>query len=154
MCQQLCAKIQKMEEARKAGGLKRVEGARKKKAYASTKRTYIKNFMTSVAAGENVDDQFVHPCAACEYKKMSPKNPTKGGHKAPFNADHMHEAGWGGNLKALTNLKMLNKRVNQSISFQKYDPDDTNKDQPIQAMASCQCPDGPAPSDESGCSQP
>jgi hypothetical protein len=151
MCQQLCAKIQKMENARKAGKLKSTPGARTKPAYASTKATYIKNFMAKVKAGKSVDRQFVHPCAACEYKKMSPKNPTEGGHSAPFNADHMQEAAWGANLKDLANFKMLSKRVNQSISFQRYDPKKKNKDQPIKAMASCECPDGPGGPDKSGC---
>lgn len=156
MCQQLCAKIQKMEDARKAGALKKVPGAREKPAYKSYKSTYIKNFMAKVNASppEDMKNEFVHPCAACEYEKIKPKNPTEGGHDAPFNADHMHEAGWGGKLSDLTNLKMMNKRVNQSISFQRYKPGSANKDQSIQAMATCQCPDGPPPSDESGCSQP
>ena len=62
-----------------AGKIQAVPGAREKPDYSSrTRRTYIENFMDKVRAGEDVDDQFVHPCAACEYNKM-PKgtNPTE-----------------------------------------------------------------------------
>jgi hypothetical protein len=149
MCQQLCAKVKKMEEARQAKAkegkpLRRVKGARTKPAYGTYKTKYIDEVNAKVAAGENIDDQFVHPCAACEYKRdHAGKNPTEGGDNAPFNADHMHEAGWGCNLKDLTNFKMLNKRVNGTVKFGKYKPQSTNKDQPIQCMGTCNCPNGP-----------
>lgn len=153
MCQQLCAKIQKMEDARKkkaaantgrAKYLQRVKGARKKAAYGTWKQKYIKKVNAKVANGENIDDQFVHPCAACEYKRdMNGKSPTAGGDNAKYNADHMHEAGWGCNLKDLNNFKMLDKRVNGTIKFGKYKPQSTNKDQPIQADSTCNCPNGP-----------
>jgi hypothetical protein len=150
MCQQLCAKIQKMEDARQAKAkqgkiLRKVPGARLKPAYASNKTQYIKDFMDSVNAGKNVDDQFVHPCAACEYNRdMKGKNPTSEVNGAsPFNADHMHEANWGCKLDDMANFKMLNERVNNTVKFGTYKPGSTNKDQPIQADSTCQCPNGP-----------
>ena len=123
----------------------KVPGARKKPAYASNKTTYIKNFMASVDAGQNVDSEFVHPCAACEYNRdMKGKNPTSEVNgTSPFNADHMHEANWGCKLNDLANFKMLNERVNNTVKFGKYKPGSTNKDQPIQADGTCQCPNGP-----------
>lgn len=144
MCQQLCAKIKKMDEARKAGRIEATPGARLEPEYASTKRTFIKNFMDRVNSGKGVRRQFIHPCAADKYEKIKPKNPTTGGHDAPFNADHMHEAAWGGDLDSLGNLKMLDKRVNQSISFEAYDPEEKNKGKPIKAKSSCNCPHGPS----------
>jgi hypothetical protein len=157
MCQQLCAAIAIMEEKRnlppEKGGLKPVPRARETADYGTYKGHYIKSFMDKVAKEENVDNEFVHPCAACEYKQM-PKgtNPTEGGKEAPFNAGHTHEAAWGGDLKDLSQFKMMNRRVNGTIKFQRYKPEGEHKDQPIQAKDSCNCPDGPEPNDESGCS--
>jgi len=144
MCQQLCAKIKKMDDARKAGKLKATPGAREEPNYAKFKSQFISNFMERVKNKQGVRRQFIHPCAADKYEnEVHPGNPTEGGHDAPFNADHMHESAWGADLTALSNFKMLDKRVNQSISFQSYDPDGKNKGQPIKAMDSCNCPDGP-----------
>jgi hypothetical protein len=167
MCQQLCAAIAIMEEKRnlppEEGGLKKVPGARNLNDYATYKEHYKKAFMKKVDEGKDVDDEFIHPCAACEYNKL-PKgtNPTtKVGNPpaAPFNAGHTHEAAWGGNLKDLSQFKMMDSRVNMTIKFphegaRKYDPEGKNKGQPIQAKDSCNCPDGPAPHDEGGCSRP
>ena len=156
MCQQLCAAIKIMEDKRQKKELKATPRARETAAYSTYKRHYIKGFMKKVNAGENVDNEFIHPCAACEYKKL-PKgtNPTKKvgtPPTAPFNAGHTHEAAWGGVLSDLTQFKMMNGRVNMTIKFQTYDPDKKNKGKPIQAKDSCNCPDGPEPNDESGCS--
>ncbi len=145
MCQQLCAKIKKMEKARKDGKTQATPGARTTPEYGRGKRRYIKSFMDSVKAGRGVRRKFIHKCAADKYmNEVHPNNPTKGGENAPFNADHMHEAAWGGSLKSMSNFKMVDKRVNQSISFQAYDPDGKNKDKPIKAHATCNCPHGPA----------
>jgi hypothetical protein len=156
MCQQYCAKVQKMEDARQAGKLKKTPNIRKDKAklkeYTSTKTTYIDNFMAKVERGESVSDEFVHPCAACEYEKMEPANPVTGGKAAPFNADHMHESAWGCVLTDITNLKMLAGPVNNDISFQAYKPEGKHKGQPIVPHSACECPDGPEPHDDSGCS--
>ena len=144
MCQQLCAKIAKMDQARKKGEISPTPGARTTPDYQSGKRRYINSFMDAVNAGRGVRRKFIHKCAADKYmEKVYPKNPTEGGDNAPFNADHMHEAAWKGSLTSMSNLKMMDKRVNQSISFQAYDPEGKNKDQPIKAHASCNCPHGP-----------
>jgi hypothetical protein len=144
MCKQLCAKIRKMDEARKKGAIKATPGARTLPAYKSTKAKYIKNFNARVAARKGVRRQFLHKCAADKYmNEIYPGDPTAGGTDAPFNADHMHEAAQGGSLTDLSNLKMLDSRVNHTISFERYQPEGKNKDQPIKAMASCNCPNGP-----------
>jgi hypothetical protein len=144
MCQQLCAKIKKMDQARKKGKIKLTPGARTTNDYSNGKSNYIKSFMKRVGEGRSVRRQFIHKCAANKYEKMSPKNPTEGGKNAPFNADHMHEAALGGDLLSMSNFKMLDGRVNQTISFQKYDPDGKHKGKPIKAHPSCNCPHGPA----------
>lgn len=139
MCQQLCAKAKKMDEARKAGKLVPSPGARTEPNYAKFKKLYIKNFMERVKNRKGVRRQFIHPCAADKYEQeVYPNNPTEGGHNAPFNADHMHESAWGANLDDLTNFKMMDKRVNQTVSFQKYEPG-----RPIKCQDSCNCPHGP-----------
>lgn len=144
MCQQLCAKIKKMDQARKKGMMKPTPGARKTADYGTGKSRYIKSFMERVKAGKGVRRQFIHKCAADKYiNETHPKNPTEGGHNAPFNADHMHEAALGGNLLSMSNFKMMDKRVNQSISFQSYDPEGKHKGKPIKAHSSCNCPHGP-----------
>jgi hypothetical protein len=156
MCQQHCAAVQIMEGKRQENKLVPTPGSRTTSDYTKYKRRYIKSFMNKVKGvpppPQDVKDEFIHPCAACEYEKIKPANPTTGGAEAPFNAGHTHEAAWGGNLADMAGFKMMNKRVNQSISFQTYDPKEVNKDQPIQAMTTCNCPDGPAPADPSGCS--
>jgi hypothetical protein len=53
----------------------------------------------------------------------------------------MHEAALGGSLTSMQNMKMVDKRVNQSISFEAYD---TETKPPIAADPSCNCPQGPA----------
>lgn len=144
MCQQLCAKIKKMDQARKDGKIQAKPGARTTPDYGSGKRKYIKSFTDAVAAGRGVRRKFIHKCAADKYMNdVHPNNPTEGGDNAPFNADHMHEAAWGGSLTSMSNFKMVDKRVNQSISFQAYDPEGKNKGKPIVAHASCNCPHGP-----------
>jgi uncharacterized Zn-binding protein involved in type VI secretion len=144
MCQQLCAKIKKMDNARKKGKIVPSPGARLTPEYSSTKAKFIRNFMEKVKEGKGVRRQFIHKCAADKYmEKIHPENPTKGGHDAPFNADHMHEAALGGSLKSMCNLKMLDKRVNQSISFEAYEPEGKHKGKPIKAHSSCNCPHGP-----------
>jgi hypothetical protein len=151
MCQQLCVAIKKMDEARSSPNFGPKPGARKTSDYTKYKRRYIKAFMKNVNDGKNVDNEFIHPCAACEYKKMlKGTNPTTGGHNAPFNAGHTHEAAWGGDLTDMSKFKMMDKRVNQTISFEAY----PGKDHPIKAKDSCNCPDGPEPSDPGGCSGP
>ena len=50
---------------------------------------------------------------------------------------------------------MMNSRVNKTIKFPEgTNSEGKNKGKPIQAKASCNCPDGPAPHDEGGCSRP
>ena len=151
-CQQVCAVAEKMNEARNSPNFGPTPGARTTKDYKNTKERYKRAFMKKVKAGKDMESEFIHPCAASEYEKM-PKgtNPTTGGaHGAPFNAGHIHEAAWGGDLKNFANLKMMDGRVNQSVSFEAYPGNPT----PIKAMDSCNCPDGPGPSDPSGCSLP
>ncbi|HHP7234816.1 MAG TPA: PAAR-like domain-containing protein [Desulfobacterales bacterium] len=144
MCQQLCAKIKKMDDARKKGVIVPTPGARTTADYAAGKRRFIKDFMERVQSGKGIRSKFIHKCAADKYmEKLHPENPTTGGHDAPFNADHMHEAALGGDLLSMDNFKMLDKRVNQSISFESYDPDGLNKGKPIKAHPSCNCPHGP-----------
>jgi hypothetical protein len=146
MCQQLCAKIKKMDEARKAKKIHPVPGARESADYASYKKTFIKNFMKRVAEKKGVRRQFIHPCAADKYEKeVHPGNPTTQNEDgvSPFNADHMHEAACGADLKDLSNFKMMDSRVNTTISFQRYKPEGKHKDQPIKAHPTCNCPDGP-----------
>jgi uncharacterized Zn-binding protein involved in type VI secretion len=144
MCQQLCAKVKKMDQARRKGELVPTPGARTTADYGTGKARFIKSFMDNVEAGRGVRRQFIHKCAADKYmNEIHPDNPTTGGHDAPFNADHMHEAALGGDLLSMSNLKMLDKRVNQSISFQSYDPDGKNKGKPIVAHSTCNCPHGP-----------
>lgn len=155
MCQQLCAKIKKMDEARKNQSFGWIDDASEDPLYNSTKTTFVNNFMKKVEAEppQDVKNDFIHPCAHCEYKRNPrPKRPTQGGKKARFNADHMHEASWGGDLADLGNLKMMNRRVNMSVKFPK---DKVEKDQPIEANLTCNCPDGPAPDDpgDPSCSQ-
>jgi hypothetical protein len=145
MCQQLCAKIKQMEKARAKGKVKAVPGARKQPLYAGAqggKARFIKKFAQQSANGPSaVRRHFVHKCAHDKYKnEVHPDSPIEGGHSAPFNADHMHEAALGGSLSSMSNMKMLDKRVNQSISFEKYDAD---KQPPIVAHPSCNCPKGP-----------
>lgn len=143
-CQQLCAKVKKMDDARKKGKMVPTPGARKTAAYGTGKAQYIRAFNAKVAAGKGVRRQFVHKCAADKYmNEVHPKSPTEGGKAAPFNADHMHEASLGGSLTSMSNFKMLDTRVNQSISFQSYDPEGKNKGKPIKADPSCNCPSGP-----------
>ncbi len=144
MCQQLCAKVAKMDQARKRGQISATPGARETPDYQSGKRRYIKSFMTKITRKQGVRRSFIHKCAADNYMNgVHPRNPTEGGENALFNADHIHEAAWGGSLTAMSNFKMLDKRVNQTISFQSYDPEETNKGKPIKAHASCNCPHGP-----------
>lgn len=144
-CQQLCAKVAQMEKARSKGKLKRVPGAREEPNYGGSKggkARFIKKFDRQAKAGPNaVRRHFIHKCAHDKYKReIYPNGPTKGGPDAPFNADHVHEAGFGGSLTSMQNLKMVDRRVNQSISFESYDP---ASKLPIAAHASCNCPQGP-----------
>jgi uncharacterized Zn-binding protein involved in type VI secretion len=144
-CQQLCAKIAQMEKARAKGKLKRVPNAREQPDYGGVnggKARFIAKVNEQAKVGPNaVRRHFIHKCAHDKYKnEVYPANANSGGKQAPFNADHMHEAGLGGSLTSMQNMKMLDRRVNQSISFQKYDPA-TNA--PIQAHPSCNCPRGP-----------
>jgi len=144
MCQQLCAKVKKMDSARKQGKMNPVPGARTLPAYKSGKKAYIDSFMKKVAEKRGVRSMFIHKCAADKYmNSVHPGNPTTGGTSAPFNADHMHEAALGGSLTKMSNFKMLDRRVNQSISFQKYEPDGKHAGKPIKAHPSCNCPNGP-----------
>jgi len=146
MCQQLCAKIKKMDDARRAGKLTSTPGARLSPDYSTYKKQFIKNFMKRVAAKKGVRRQFIHPCAADKYEsELHPGNPTAENEDgvSPFNADHMHEAAWGADLTCLSNFKMMDERVNNTISFQKYDPEGKNKDKPIKAHSTCNCPHGP-----------
>ena len=145
MCQQLCAKIKQMEKARQKGKIKAVPGARKLPLYAGAqggKARFIKKFLRQSKSGPSaVRRHFIHKCAHDKYKnEIHPNNPTEGGVSAPFNADHMHEAALGGSLGSMQNIKMVDKRVNQSISFERYD---ATAKPPIVAHASCNCPKGP-----------
>jgi hypothetical protein len=147
MCQQLCAKIKKMDEARSKDSFGWIDDASENKLYNSTKATFVENFMAKVNAEppKDVTNDFIHPCAACEYKRNPrPKRPTQGGKKARFNADHMHEASWGGDLADVGNFKMMNRRVNMTVKFPE---DKVDKDRPIEADSTCNCPDGPDPHD-------
>jgi hypothetical protein len=144
-CQQLCAKVAQMEKARAKGKLRRVAGARTEPEYGGAiggKARFIKKVIAQSKVGPNaVRRHFIHKCAHDKYKsQVHPKSPIEGGKNAPFNADHMHEAGLGGSLLSMQNMKMLDRAVNQSISFERYDP---VAQPPIQAHASCNCPKGP-----------
>lgn len=144
-CQQLCAKVVQMEKARAKGKLKPVPRARKRPEYAGAaggKARFIKKVLTQSKAGPSaVRRHFIHKCAHDKYKKeIHPASPIEGGKKAPFNADHMHEAALGGSLMSMQNMKMLDRAVNQSISFETYD---LETKPPITAHPSCNCPKGP-----------
>jgi uncharacterized Zn-binding protein involved in type VI secretion len=146
MCQQLCAKIKQMEKARAKGKIKAAPGARKQPMYAGAaggKARFIKKFNRQSAAGPSaVKRHFIHKCAYEKYRnEVYPNPPTQGGTSAPFNADHMHEGALGGSLTSMSNMKMVDKRVNQSISFESYD---AAAKPPIVAHPSCNCPKGPA----------
>jgi uncharacterized Zn-binding protein involved in type VI secretion len=146
MCQQLCAKVKQMEKARAKGKVKARPGARKEPLYANAdggKARFIKKFNRQAAGGPSaVKRHFIHKCAHDKYKnEVWPKRPNEGGHSAPFNADHMHEAALGGSLSSMSNMKMMDKRVNQTISFEAYD---ATTQPPIVAHPSCNCPKGPA----------
>jgi hypothetical protein len=144
MCQQLCAKVKKMDDARKAGKLSPSPGARLSPDYARYKKQFINNFMARMESKKGVRRMFIHPCAADKYdEQVRPGNPTEGGSSAPFNADHMHEAAWGADLTDLNNFRMMDRRVNGTISFQKYEPEGKNKGKPIKCHESCNCPHGP-----------
>jgi uncharacterized Zn-binding protein involved in type VI secretion len=145
MCQQLCAKVKAMEKARAKGKINAVPGARKLPMYAGAqggKARFIDKFNQQSAAGPSaVRRHFIHKCAHDKYKsEVWPKPANEGGVSAPFNADHMHEGALGGSLTSMQNMKMVDKRVNQSISFEKYD---TATKPPIAADPSCNCPKGP-----------
>ena len=146
MCQQLCAKIKKMDEARQAKKIHPVPGAQHLPDYRTYKREFIKKFMQRVKERKGVRRQFIHPCAADKYMdEVHPENPTTQNEDgvSPFNADHMHEAAMGCDLTALSNFKMMDSRVNSTISFQKYEPEGKHKDKPIKAHTTCNCPHGP-----------
>ena len=97
-------------------------------------------------AGKGVRRQFMHKCAADDWENLGkPDNPTEGGSEAPFNADHMHDAAYGGPLSAMSNFKMLDRRVNTTVgaAMRAYKPDGKHEGQPIKAHDTCNCPNGP-----------
>lgn len=148
MCQQLCAKIKKLDDARKKGKppMKKMPD-REDADYDTYKNIFKKNFMDKVKAGKGVKRQFMHKCAADKYMEdIYPDDPTKNRGeppKSPFNADHVHESQLGCNLKDLKNFKMLDTRVNATISFERYEPEGKHDGKPIKAEDSCNCPHGP-----------
>ena len=147
-CQQYCKKIEKLEKARKAppnkGRLAKV--AVNKNDYNNYKGKYIRGFERKVKAGKGVRRQFMHKCAADEWEAAGKSpTPTEGGPTAPFNADHMHDAAYGGPLSSMSNFKMLDRRVNSTVgsAMMAYKPEGKHAGRPIKAHDSCNCPHGP-----------
>ena len=85
MCKQLCAKIKKMDDARKKGKIVPTPGARNSTDYKPTKTKFINDFMERVKAGKGVRSKFIHKCAADKYMdKIHPEKPNKGRERCSF----------------------------------------------------------------------
>lgn len=129
---QLCAKVKSMNKMAKQGKLAKQPPFRNKHPdYNATKSKYLSVFSTATGAGTIMseawlDKQFYHPCAKERWEKngRNPEPNQKSLGRGAFQPDHVHDSQLGGNLKDITNFRMLSQSVNGAIgpSLSGYDP--------------------------------